>query len=50
VSWLAIKGARVQWESGIAADNCRISLALAARWLHLMPHNVGSDEQMFGAE
>jgi len=32
------------------ADNFRISLALAAQWLHLMPHNFGSDEQIFGEE
>jgi hypothetical protein len=27
-----------------------ISLALAARWLHLMPRNFGSNEQIFGEE
>jgi hypothetical protein len=32
VSWLAIRGARVRQDSGNAADNCLISLSLAARW------------------
>jgi hypothetical protein len=50
VSWLAIRGARVPQDSGNPADNCRISLALAARWLHLMPRNFGSNEQIFGEE
>jgi hypothetical protein len=50
VSWLAIWGARVSQDSGTAADNCRISLALAARWLQLMPRNFGSEEQIFGEE
>jgi len=49
VSWLAL-GARVIRRSGNAADNCLISLALAARWLHLMPHNFGNNEQIFGAD
>jgi hypothetical protein len=42
VSWQAISGARVRWDSGNAADNCRVSLALAARWRHLMSLNLAA--------
>jgi hypothetical protein len=40
-------GSDEQVRGRTAADN--YSLALAARWLHVMPHNFGSDEQIFGA-